>query len=181
MTAANAPSTGVPVSFEFFPPKTPEGAEKLRAVRQQLYALRPEFCSVTYGAGGSTQEGTFGTVREIAEVLVNGKNLGVLWWPPFRLDVTDAVRPGTNQLEVRVTNLWVNRLIGDEQVPDDVGWQGVTFSSWPEWLVKGTPRPEPRRKTFTTWRHNRADSPLIPSGLIGPVVLHPVSVYRLQD
>lgn len=65
MTAANAPSTGLPVSFEFFPPKTPEGAEKLRAVRQQLYALRPEFCSVTYGAGGSTQEGTFGTVREI--------------------------------------------------------------------------------------------------------------------
>ena len=65
MTAANAPSTGMPVSFEFFPPKTPEGAEKLRAVRQQLYAQRPEFCSVTYGAGGSTQEGTFGTVREI--------------------------------------------------------------------------------------------------------------------
>ena len=65
MTAANAPSTGVPVSFEFFPPKTPEGAEKLRAVRQQLYALRPEFCSVTYGAGGSTQEGTFAAVREI--------------------------------------------------------------------------------------------------------------------
>ena len=65
MTAANAPSTGLPVSFEFFPPKTPAGAEKLRAVRQQLYAQRPEFCSVTYGAGGSTQEGTFGTVREI--------------------------------------------------------------------------------------------------------------------
>ena len=65
MTAANAPSTGLPVSFEFFPPKTPEGAEKLRTVRQQLYALQPQFCSVTYGAGGSTQEGTFGTVREI--------------------------------------------------------------------------------------------------------------------
>ena len=58
-------STAFPVSFEFFPPKTPEGADKLRAVRQQLYAQRPEFCSVTYGAGGSTQEGTFGTVREI--------------------------------------------------------------------------------------------------------------------
>ncbi|MBP3981710.1 MULTISPECIES: methylenetetrahydrofolate reductase [NAD(P)H] [unclassified Acidovorax] len=65
MTAANAPATGLPVSFEFFPPKTPEGAGKLRAVRQQLYAQRPEFCSVTYGAGGSTQEGTFGTVQEI--------------------------------------------------------------------------------------------------------------------
>ncbi|UOB05157.1 methylenetetrahydrofolate reductase [NAD(P)H] [[Acidovorax] ebreus] len=58
-------STAFPVSFEFFPPKTPEGADKLRAVRQQLYARRPDFCSVTYGAGGSTQAGTFGTVREI--------------------------------------------------------------------------------------------------------------------
>ena len=55
----------LPISFEFFPPKTPEGAVKLRAVRQQLYAQRPEFCSVTYGAGGSTQEGTFATVAEI--------------------------------------------------------------------------------------------------------------------
>jgi methylenetetrahydrofolate reductase (NADPH) len=56
---------GLPISLEFFPPKTPEGAEKLRAVRQQLYALQPEFCSVTYGAGGSTQDGTFNAVREI--------------------------------------------------------------------------------------------------------------------
>jgi len=55
----------LPVSFEFFPPKTPEGADKLRAVRQQLYKLQPEFCSVTYGAGGSTQEGTFATVGAI--------------------------------------------------------------------------------------------------------------------
>lgn len=54
-----------PVSIEFFPPKTPEGVDKLRAVRQQLYALQPEFCSVTFGAGGSTQEGTFNTVRDI--------------------------------------------------------------------------------------------------------------------
>jgi methylenetetrahydrofolate reductase (NADPH) len=53
------------VSFEFFPPKTPEGAEKLRAVRQQLYGQKPEFCSVTYGAGGSTQQGTFDTVGAI--------------------------------------------------------------------------------------------------------------------
>ena len=58
-------SAKFPVSVEFFPPKTPEGAVKLRAVRQSLYALKPEFCSVTFGAGGSTQEGTFGTVSEI--------------------------------------------------------------------------------------------------------------------
>ena len=56
---------GLPLSFEFFPPKTPEGAEKLRGVRQQLYALKPEFCSVTYGAGGSTQAGPFSAVGEI--------------------------------------------------------------------------------------------------------------------
>ena len=59
------PTSRIPVSLEFFPPKTPEGADKLRAARQQLYALQPEFCSVTFGAGGSTQEGTFATVREI--------------------------------------------------------------------------------------------------------------------
>jgi methylenetetrahydrofolate reductase (NADPH) len=53
------------LSVEFFPPKTSEGVEKLRVVRQLLYALKPEFCSVTYGAGGSTQEGTFASVREI--------------------------------------------------------------------------------------------------------------------
>ena len=59
-----------PVSVEFFPPKSPEGVEKLRTVRQALYARKPEFCSVTFGAGGSTQEGTFSTVRDIlADVL----------------------------------------------------------------------------------------------------------------
>lgn len=55
----------LPISLEFFPPKTPEGSAKLRVARQALYALKPEFCSVTYGAGGSTQAGTFGTVAEI--------------------------------------------------------------------------------------------------------------------
>ena len=55
----------LPISFEFFPPKTPEGTTKLRVTRQDLYALKPEFCSVTFGAGGSTQEGTFTTVRDI--------------------------------------------------------------------------------------------------------------------
>ncbi len=54
-----------PISLEFFPPKTPEGVEKLRVVRSKLYPLSPEFCSVTFGAGGSTQEGTLDTVREI--------------------------------------------------------------------------------------------------------------------
>jgi methylenetetrahydrofolate reductase (NADPH) len=55
----------LPISIEFFPPKTPEGVEKLRVVRHQLYALQPQFCSVTFGAGGSTQEGTFSAVSAI--------------------------------------------------------------------------------------------------------------------
>ncbi|GAA4423734.1 methylenetetrahydrofolate reductase [NAD(P)H] [Acidovorax lacteus] len=65
MTATPITATALPVSLEFFPPKTPEGAAKLRTARQQLYTLKPEFCSVTYGAGGSTQQGTFDTVQEI--------------------------------------------------------------------------------------------------------------------
>lgn len=60
-------ASSFPISYEFFPPKTPEGAEKLRAVRQQLAVRRPEFCSVTYGAGGSTQSGTFRLVQEIQQ------------------------------------------------------------------------------------------------------------------
>lgn len=60
-------ASSTPISLEFFPPKTPEGAAKLREVRQQLYALKPEFCSVTYGAGGSTRSGTFDTVQEILQ------------------------------------------------------------------------------------------------------------------
>ena len=57
--------TRLPISLEFFPPKTPEGVDKLAAVRQQLYPLKPDYCSVTYGAGGSTQDGTIQTVRAI--------------------------------------------------------------------------------------------------------------------
>lgn len=64
-------TTALPISIEFFPPKTPEGVEKLRHVRQALYPLKPQFCSVTFGAGGSTQEGTFGAVRDI---LAEGQN-----------------------------------------------------------------------------------------------------------
>ncbi|MEO7338425.1 MAG: methylenetetrahydrofolate reductase [NAD(P)H] [Caldimonas sp.] len=65
-------TASLPISFEFFPPKTPDGVVKLRQVRQELYAMRPQFCSVTYGAGGSTQEGTFQTIRDILEEGVEG-------------------------------------------------------------------------------------------------------------
>jgi hypothetical protein len=86
-----------------------------------------------------------GNVKNIAEVSVNGKRLGILWKTPFRVNVTGALRAGANALEVRVTNLWVNRLIGDQQ-PDAA-----------------------RKYTYTAQQFYRADSPLLPSGLLGPV------------
>jgi hypothetical protein len=113
-----------------------------------------------------------GVVREIAEVKLDGRDLGILWKAPFRVDVTEALRPGANALEVRVTNLWPNRLIGDEQPPPDFEWSGGgPLAAWPEWLLAGTPRPQADRVTFTTWHHYTKDSPLLESGLLGPVEL----------
>lgn len=121
-----------------------------------------------------------GDVRELARIRVNGKLVASIWKPPFRVDVTDVAQPGDNVLQVEVTNLWTNRLIGDEQFPDDMGWDGQRLRDWPAWFVQGKPRPEPRRKTFTTWRHNTKDTPLLPSGILGPVILRPVAVLKIR-
>ena len=86
-----------------------------------------------------------GDVKNIAEVSVNGKPLGVVWRPPFRVDATSALKPGPNTLEIKVINLWVNRLIGDQQ-------PNVT-----------------KKYTYTAQQFYNADSPLLPSGLLGPV------------
>lgn len=113
-----------------------------------------------------------GEVAVMAEVRLNHHDLGILWHRPFRAEVGKALRPGSNTLEIDVTNLWVNRLIGDEQQhPEDCEWTGKALTRWPDWLVKGTPRPSTQRVTFTTWKHWNADDPLLSSGLIGPVTL----------
>ena len=85
-----------------------------------------------------------GDVKNLAEVLVNGKSLGIVWKKPFRIDVGGALKAGDNRIEVRVTNLWVNRLIGDTQ-------------------------PGAKKLTFTTMPFYQANSPLQASGLLGPV------------
>ena len=59
-----------------------------------------------------------GEVHEVAEVILNGQNLGILWKPPWRVDLTGAARPGKNTLAVRVTNFWPNRIIGDQFLPE---------------------------------------------------------------
>jgi hypothetical protein len=115
-----------------------------------------------------------GRVKNFAEVTFNGRRLETLWKAPFRLDVTGLVRRGRNRLSVRVTNLWPNRLIGDEQFPDEVAWNGDAIKAWPQWLVENKPRPASPRIAFTTWRFWRKDSPLLESGLLGPVTLYAV-------
>ena len=116
-----------------------------------------------------------GEVQVMAEVKLNGRDLGVLWKRPFIVDATDVLRLGRNELEIKVTNLWPNRLIGDERFPDDCTpdgtWLKGSIPAWPEWVLQGKPRPEPRRLTFTTWKYYTKDSPLLPSGLLGPVTL----------
>ncbi len=117
-----------------------------------------------------------GKIEVIAELSVNGRDFGTLWKPPFEVDISSAVNPAENKLEIKVANLWPNRLIGDEQLPEDCQWradwsgQGLPLAKWPQWLLEGKPSPA-GRLTFTTWKHWAKDSPLLPSGLLGPVTL----------
>lgn len=117
-----------------------------------------------------------GMVRNLAVVRVNGRDAGTLWTPPFRADITDLIRPGENTLEIDVSNLWVNRMIGDEQEPDDIVWsepgrggRGQQMREVPEWLQKGWPRPSSGRKTVVIYKSFTQDDPLVESGLLGPV------------
>ncbi len=116
-----------------------------------------------------------GRVEVIARVTLNGHPLGVLWKPPFVFDVSGKLRNGVNELKVEITNLWPNRLIGDENYPDDCtpdgSWVKMHLPAWPEWLKKGESRPEKRRLTLTTYKHWKQGDPLLPSGLLGPVRL----------
>jgi hypothetical protein len=92
-----------------------------------------------------------GDVKDIAEVTVNGKSLGIMWCAPYRVDLTGVLLPGSNQLTIKVTNLWVNRLIGDQQ-------------PWAVW-----------KYTFTDIQPYDANSPLLPSGLLGPLGISSIS------
>lgn len=121
-----------------------------------------------------------GEVQNIAEVSMNGKELGILWKPPFRVNVTSVAKAGANELSIRITNLWPNRLIGDEQLPPDTEWKGDGIKAWPQWLLNGKPSPT-GRLTFTTWHHWKQDSKLLPSGLLGPVTVRSAEVVEATD
>jgi hypothetical protein len=98
-----------------------------------------------------------GVVKNLAQVSVNGRDLGILWKPPFRIDITSAARAGANDVQVKVTNLWPNRLIGDAALPPQ---QRVTWTAFDDAY--------------------KPDSPLLPSGLLGPVRLLPTVVQSLK-
>ena len=110
-----------------------------------------------------------GEVEVMARVKLNGKDCGTVWKPPYRVNIGKALKAGTNKLEIEVVNTWVNRMIGDEQLPLDAEWKDwETLIKWPDWFKEGQKSPA-GRYTFTTARHYQKDSPLIPSGLLGPV------------
>ncbi len=115
-----------------------------------------------------------GEVKNIAEVTVNGHGYPALWKPPFHVDVTDVVRDA-NDIEIRVTNYWPNRLIGDDllcapdaEYNDAKRYPPLTVKKWPGWLLEGRPSPAGRH-AFATCRLWTAGDPLLPSGLLGPV------------
>ncbi|HPA20204.1 MAG TPA: glycosyl hydrolase [Verrucomicrobiae bacterium] len=112
-----------------------------------------------------------GRVEVMAAVNLNGTDLGILWKPPYRLDVTKFLQPGKNSIEIKIVNLWVNRQIGDERLAEDSDrTEKGTLNAWPSWLGAGKPSPS-GRLSFTSWRLWKKDDPLQPSGLIGPVSL----------
>jgi hypothetical protein len=119
-----------------------------------------------------------GGAEVIAIVKWNEINLGVLWKPPFRMDITEAARAGLNSAEITVVNTWPNRLIGDANLPEDCEWEAVPhteifgqkLAKWPAWLLEGKSSPT-GRFTFTTWKLWHPNDQLLRSGLLGPVTL----------
>lgn len=122
-----------------------------------------------------------GEVSIAAEVILNGKNVGILWKPPFVIDVSDAVVAGTNELEIKVTNQWTNRLIGDQSLEDTSGYYrgNKPGRKMPDWYVNNEPMPEGPRSTFTTWNFYEKDRELLPAGMHGPVMLKGVAISKM--
>lgn len=142
--------------------------------------------SFTLGTIPARLDLDLGDVRDLVGVTINGRDCGVWWHPPFTRDVTPALREGVNELELAVVNTWHNRLVGDEQFPADFTWDkpppplivdkepvdvGRAMKAYPDWFLQNRPRPQSGRKAFTVWYYHRQDTPLIPSGLLGPVRL----------
>jgi hypothetical protein len=114
-----------------------------------------------------------GSVKNLARVTLNGKELGILWTDPWRVRITGILKQRGNLLRIEIANLWINRLIGDESKP----WDGIGNGKWPEWILRGTPRTS-GRYTFTTHHYYRKGDHLSESGLIGPVRIETAGILK---
>jgi hypothetical protein len=155
------------------------GPEKITFDTLQDWTKRPE-SGIKYYSGIATYRNTFpvaelpkgktylnlGIVHDMARVKLNGKDLGVVWCAPWRVEVGDALKVGENQLEIEVANSWPNRMIGDKQ-PADANAREVQAP--PGFL--GGQKIKTGRYTYCTYNHFNADAPLLPSGLLGPVTI----------
>lgn len=123
-----------------------------------------------------------GQVETVASVRVNGRNLGTIWTAPYAIDISSAIAKGRNTIEIEVANLWVNRLIGDAALPDTSGYipednigyrpeENLPKRDMVEWYSSNQPPPPGPRRTFATHYFQKPNDPLIPSGLIGPVIV----------
>jgi hypothetical protein len=130
-----------------------------------------------FGKSGTKLLLNLGSVHDIVSVTINGIDMGVVWYPPYQLDISKAVKPGSNKVEIAVTNNWANKLIGDEQEPEDMEWGtdrgefGRAIKAYPDWFIQNKPRPSSNRKTFSIWHYYRKGDATKPAGLLGPVQL----------
>jgi hypothetical protein len=136
-----------------------------------------------------------GKVKNVATVTVNQKKVALIWKPPFSADITDYCKSGENELEVIVTNLWPNRMIGDKKEPEDCVWGpvrdfpyvqpapviGRNLQEIPEWVINKTRRPSKNRITFCTVDFFEKNTPLLESGLIGPVQISIEDIWDLKN
>lgn len=129
-----------------------------------------------------------GEVAVATEVFVNGKSAGILWKRPFKIDITKHLTAGANTIKVDVANLWVNRVIGDQKLPDDCEWtsntgstaKGLGLAKVPDWVKEGKESPT-GRKAFVGWKWGHLDGKEpVPSGLIGPVSLDILQMVSAQ-
>lgn len=146
------------------------------AVYRKTFTLTAEearrVCGIRLGAN----------CEQLTRIVVNGVDCGTIWCAPWETRIpASVVRTGENTLRMEHVNVWANRLIGDEQYPSDCEWKeapmpgGRYLAAYPKWFREGTPRPSMKRTCFTPWNYFTKDSPLIPSGVLGPVTLRAVA------
>ena len=144
------------------------------AVYEKIFNLTKEQLSTE-----NSLELDLGSVGSIAEVIINDKTVATLWKAPFRISIDEFVKKGYNTLKIKITNMWVNRLIGDEKLPLDFKRRGDKIKTLPNWLDNPEMRSS-KRQTFASWKHWNKEDTLLPSGLLGPVKINIFKIIKID-